>query len=145
MDDTSLKRFEEAQHNMDMYEAALLELRAGRKRRHWMWFIFPQLRGLGESEASRYFGISGLDEARAYLQHPVLGNRLITATLTVLSHSERKLTDIFPSPDDIKFVSCMTLFARVPHAPLEFEQAIDTFAQGHHDPKTIKMIEEGRS
>lgn len=103
-----LERFVEAQ--AEVYETALWELRSGSKESHWMWFIFPQLAGLGISPMARRYGISSLEEARAYLQHPVLGPRLTDCTRAALDSGENVGT-IFPYPDDLKFHSCMTLFA----------------------------------
>jgi uncharacterized protein (DUF1810 family) len=103
-----LSRFLEAQSGI--YETALDELRSGRKESHWMWFIFPQLAGLGSSVMSRRYAISSLDEAKAYLRHPVLGPRLIECTRAVLDSGDN-LSTLLPYPDDLKFRSCMTLFA----------------------------------
>ena len=108
-DPFALERFVEAQ--APAFAAALNELKAGRKRGHWMWFVFPQLRGLGHSAAATFYGIGSLDEARAFLAHPLLGPRLILVTETVLAVEGRSLQAIFGSPDDVKFCSCMTLFA----------------------------------
>jgi uncharacterized protein (DUF1810 family) len=93
-----------------IFETALAELKAGRKRTHWIWFIFPQLRGLGHSSQSQFYGIASLEEARAYLAHPLLGARLALCTETVLACAALSLRDIFRSPDDMKFRSSMTLF-----------------------------------
>jgi len=103
-----LERFVTAQ--APVFTAAVDELKAGRKRSHWMWFVFPQLRGLGHSSMAQFYGISSLDEARAYLAHPVLGPRLNLGTEAVLAVEGRSLHAIFGSPDDLKFCSSMTLF-----------------------------------
>jgi uncharacterized protein (DUF1810 family) len=108
-DPFDLNRFVIAQ--APVFAAALDELKAGRKRSHWMWFIFPQLRGLGHSSMAEFYGISSLDEGRAYLAHPLLGPRLILCTETVLALQGRSLHAIFGSPDDMKFRSSMTLFS----------------------------------
>ena len=108
-DPFDLNRFISAQ--AEVFQAALHELRAGRKRTHWMWFIFPQLSGLGSSPMSRRYAINSLDEAQAYLNHPVLGPRLVLFTETVLNLHGESLHAIFGSPDDKKFCSSMTLFA----------------------------------
>jgi uncharacterized protein (DUF1810 family) len=105
----NLERFVKAQE--PVFRSVLNELRAGRKRSHWMWFVFPQLRGLGRSSTAEYYGISSLAEARAYLAHPVLGPRLDLGTTTVLEIQAPSLNAIFGSPDDMKFRSCVTLFA----------------------------------
>ncbi len=104
-----LERFVTAQ--TPVVETVLAELRAGRKRTHWIWFVFPQLAGLGRSSTARFYGITSIDEARAYLAHPVLGPRLDLCTRIVLSSESSSLHAIFGSPDDLKFRSCMTLFS----------------------------------
>ncbi len=114
-DPYDLERFVAAQ--APVFERALAELRAGRKRTHWMWFVFPQERGLGRSAMSYRFGIASLAEARAYLAHPTLGPRLIACTEAVLAHAGTPLGAIFGSPDDVKFCSSMSLFSRVAGAP----------------------------
>jgi uncharacterized protein (DUF1810 family) len=106
-----LERFVVAQDRV--YDTVVDELRAGRKRTHWMWFVFPQMRGLGTSAMSYTYGIAALDEARAYLDHPVLGSRLVACTELVLAVTDRSLHEIFGSPDDRKFRSSMSLFASV--------------------------------
>src|SRR5438552_18373980 len=104
-----LQRFLTAQE--PVFETVLAELRAGGKRSHWMWFVFPQLAGLGRSSMARFYGISGIEEARAYLAHPLLGSRLDLCTRIVLASQSPSLHAIFGSPDDLKFRSCMTLFS----------------------------------
>jgi uncharacterized protein (DUF1810 family) len=133
-----LSRFIEAQQ--DTYAAALAELRSGRKHGHWMWFIFPQLRGLGRSETARWFGIADLAEAEAYITHPVLGARLIECTNAVYASANISLRDLFGYPDDMKFISCMTLFSAVAHAPDIFRQALTKFNAGKPDPLTLDLI-----
>ena len=118
-----LKRFVEAQ--LGVYETALAELRAGKKRTHWMWFILPQLRGLGLSEFAIYYGITGLAEARAYLDHPILGPRLRTCVQAVLPYRDVGMHEVFGSPDDMKFRSCLTLFERAEGDGGLFGQALD--------------------
>lgn len=137
--ESSLNRFVDAQ--ADDYESALRELLAGAKHGHWMWYVFPQMRGLGQTETSWHFGIRDADEARSYLSHPVLGQRLIECTRAVLRFKNRRLRDIFPPPDDLKFGSCMTLFALQHNAPPEFQSAIDAFLGGRMDPKTIALLQ----
>src|SRR3954447_24069050 len=110
-DPFDLNRFVIAQ--APVFAAALDELKAGRKRSHWMWFIFPQLRGLGHSSMAQFYGIASLDEGRAYLAHPLLGSRLILCTEAMLEIEGRSLNEILGSPDDMKFCSSMTLFSLV--------------------------------
>ena len=122
------------------YASALIELRAGHKRGHWMWFIFPQLRSLGRSETARMFGLEDLAEAESYLRHPVLGQRLIDATNTVLDSGDNSLRDIFGYPDDLKFISSMTLFSATNQAPKIFQQALQKFNAGQPDPLTLALL-----
>jgi uncharacterized protein (DUF1810 family) len=139
MDDPfRLSRFVEAQ--APVYEHALAELRRGCKTDHWMWFIFPQIEGLGYSMTARHYAIASLDEARAYLAHPVLGPRLLECTAAVNAHVDRTLRDIFGSPDDLKFRSCMTLFARAAPGEPSFQAALDAHAGGEHDPLTAERL-----
>ncbi|HEY1632649.1 MAG TPA: DUF1810 domain-containing protein [Rhizomicrobium sp.] len=115
---------------------ALAELRAGRKRSHWMWFVFPQIAGLGRSDMAQRYAIASLDEARAYLAHPVLGARLEACTRAALSVEDRSVHDIFGFPDDLKFRSSMTLFARAaPDNPL-FHDALKKYFGGEEDKAT---------
>lgn len=134
-----LDRFVSAQTGV--FDTALAELRAGRKRSHWMWFIFPQMRGLGISSTAQKYGIISLDEARAYLAHPILGERLRRCTEAVLGVKDRSLHEIFGSPDDMKFGSSMTLFALADGAPENvFRQAIDRYCHGHMDQRTLDLL-----
>jgi uncharacterized protein (DUF1810 family) len=143
-DPFDLNRFVTAQ--APVFDTVLEELQAGRKRTHWMWFIFPQLRGLGQSATARFYGIGSLDEARAYYAHPLLGPRLARSTHTVLESSARSLHDIFGSPDDVKFRSSMTLFeAAVPEAGPVFTQALDRWCAGERDPRTLQLIASGEA
>src|ERR687890_544601 len=119
-----LDRFVEAQ--AAPYAGALAELRRGRKQSHWMWFVFPQVAGLGSSAMSQHYAIGSLEEARAYLDHPVLGPRLVESAQAVLSHPDRSAREIMGSPDDAKLRSSMTLFALAGSEPL-FQQVLDTF------------------
>src|SRR5262252_2598157 len=109
MTDPDPIRFLDAQDQI--FQQVLRELSAGRKETHWMWFIFPQLAGLGQSEMSKRYGIRGMDEARAYMQHPILGERLRECTRAVVEGAETSVNAIFGYPDDVKFHSSMTLFA----------------------------------
>jgi uncharacterized protein (DUF1810 family) len=133
-----LSRFVTAQQAV--YESVLRELKAARKQSHWMWFIFPQLQGLGRSASSRYYGIADISEAEAYLAHPVLGSRLLQCTNTVLGLKDVSANAIFGYPDDLKFVSCMTLFAAVPGAPAVFQQALMKFNAGKPDKATQDIL-----
>jgi len=130
-----LERFVDAQDGV--YERALEEVRAGCKRTHWMWFVFPQLRGLGCSAQSLRFGIDGLDEARRYLAHPLLGPRLEEATRCVLAHGGPPAR-IFGALDGMKFVSSMTLFAQASPPGSVFHQALARFAAP--DPSTLALL-----
>lgn len=124
-----------------LYEQALAELKDGRKQSHWMWFVFPQIRGLGHSAMSQRFALGGLRDAARYLDHPVLGLRLRVATQAVLLHQGiHTAHDIFGRPDDLKFRSCMTLFAHAaPEDPL-FLQALEAFYDGIDDLETARLL-----
>lgn len=136
-DPFDLARFVSAQAGV--FDAALEELRAGRKRTHWMWFVFPQLRGLGRSSMAQCYGISSLDEATAYVLHPVLGPRLESATATVLASPAPNLNTLFGSPDDLKFCSSMTLFAVAqPDGP--YQAALDRWCDGDPDHRTVELL-----
>ena len=134
---TDLNRFLTAQAGA--YTQALAEIRQGRKRSHWMWFIFPQLRGLGHSPNAEYYGITGLAEATAYLQHPTLGPRLVEISRALLALPGNNATAIMGSPDDLKLRSSMTLFSLLPGADPVFAQVLDKFYKGQKDPKTVAM------
>jgi uncharacterized protein (DUF1810 family) len=140
MDDPfDLARFKAAQG--PVIETALAELRAGRKRTHWMWFVFPQARGLGTSPMAERYGIASLAEARAYLTHPVLGPRLVACTEAMLAHPPSRLNAILGSPDDMKFHSSMTLFARAARDDDSvFEQALDHFCEGRRCARTGDLL-----
>jgi len=133
----ALGRFVVAQETV--YPRALGELRAGRKLSHWMWFIFPQLAGLGRSAMAERFAISGREEAQAYLAHPVLGPRLRRSTDAVLALCDRSAHDIFGSPDDLKFRSSMTLFAEA-GGGAAFEAALTHFFAGEPDRETLRRL-----
>ncbi|MEZ5465920.1 MAG: DUF1810 domain-containing protein [Lysobacteraceae bacterium] len=132
-----LSRFLIAQSNM--YERAFEELSAGKKESHWMWFVFPQIFGLGKSDISRYFAIRSLGEAREYLAHPVLGSRLIESTKACMRHAARGAEELFGRPDCLKFCSSMTLFNLASQDSLLFLEVIDAFFDGVADQKTIKL------
>lgn len=135
---SDLSRFVEAQQ--DTYKSALSELQSGVKRGHWMWFIFPQLRGLGRSEMSQYYAVSDIAEAEDYLQHPVLGRRLVDCTNTVLGLGDVTANAVFGSPDDLKFISSMTLFCSARGAPDVFQRALMKFNAGKRDSATIDLL-----
>ena len=133
-DPHDLQRFVDAQ--APVIDQVLEELRAGRKRSHWMWFVFPQLRGLGASSMAQHYGIASLEEARAYLAHPVLGPRLRQCCALMLAVPGRGAHEILGSPDDLKFRSCLTLFAlAAPQEPV-FGAALQRFYEGQPDPRT---------
>jgi uncharacterized protein (DUF1810 family) len=134
----NLERFVAAQEGV--HERALAELRAGEKRSHWMWFIFPQIAGLGFSPMAQRYAIGSLDEARAYLAHPVLGDRLRACTAAVNGVTGRSAHALFGSPDDVKFRSSMTLFTRAaPEEPL-FAAAMVLYFDGEPDPLTLAKL-----
>ena len=138
-DPFDLKRFVDAQEST--YKPALAELRQGRKQTHWMWFIFPQLRGLGRSSTAQYYGLSSRDEARAYLEHPILGQRLKEATASATSAPASSLNALFGSPDDMKFKSSMTLFERAAKEPDNvFGEALDKWCSGQRDTATLQLL-----
>lgn len=140
-DPHDLNRFVKAQEGS--YEAALSELRNGRKRSHWMWYIFPQFDGLGFSPTSKYFAIKSLDEAKAYLNHPVLGPRLRECAEAILRVEGRSAHDILGSPDDMKLLSCATLFESVSPEGSVFSRLIEKYFQGERDRKTLRLIGAG--
>jgi len=142
-DPYELSRFVEAQARC--YARVLEELTAGEKTSHWMWFIFPQLRGLGMSSTARRFGLSGLEEARAYLAHPLLGARLCECTQLVLAVRDRSAYEIFGSPDDLKLRSCLTLFVQaVAPSPAPgtrvLGEALAKYYGGEPDPRTLELL-----
>jgi uncharacterized protein (DUF1810 family) len=132
-----LDRFVEAQDGA--YDDALAELTAGRKRTHWIWFIFPQIAGLGSSPTAQLYAIRSLDEARAYLAHPVLGPRLRECAQALLAVEGRSARDILGYPDDLKLRSSMTLFARAADDPELFQAVLDRYYDGP-DPRTLKLL-----
>lgn len=135
-----LDRFVEAQE--PVYEEVVTELRAGRKHTHWMWFVFPQLRGLGRSETAWRYGIASAEEARAYSEHPVLGARLRECARLLLASDRRSAHDVFGPPDDLKLRSSMTLFERVvPEEPL-FGAVLEKLCDGERDDATIALLEQ---
>ncbi len=138
MDIYNLARFVEAQARD--YERALLEIRAGRKLTHWMWYVFPQLKGLGNSTMSKFYAISCREEAEAYLRHPILGPRLIEITQAVLTHKDRDAFQIFGAPDDVKLRSCMTLFSAIADEGNIFERVLNSFYEGKPCIHTLQNL-----
>jgi len=137
-DPYDLERFVSAQQ--DVYVHALAELRAGRKQTHWMWFVFPQLAGLGHSEMARRYAIADQGEAIAYLNHPLLGPRLEECAVAMLQHTGRTAREVLGSPDDLKLRSCATLFAAVaPDRPV-FGRLLETFFKATPDPQTLSRL-----
>lgn len=137
-DPHDLARFVEAQARV--YDTVRSELRAGCKQSHWMWFVFPQLSGLGSSATARRFAIGSIEEAQAYLAHPVLGPRLRECTALVNAIEGRHIGAIFGYPDDRKFHSSMTLFARAAPGSTEFRAALARFFDGREDPLTCERL-----
>lgn len=137
LDPHNLHRFVVAQD--PVIDQVRRELRDGAKRTHWMWFVFPQLRGLGSSGMAQRYAIASLDEARAYLDHRVLGERLVDCTRIVNQVEHRSLGQIFGAPDDAKFRSSMTLFAAASSGRV-FEEALDKYCGGRRDPRTIELL-----
>lgn len=131
-------RFVHAQE--DIYPAVVKELNGGKKHGHWMWYIFPQLIGLGSSAQSKRYALNSLEEATAYLENPLLGARLRECTLLVLKYSEFRIEQIFHYPDNLKFWSCMTLFNQVSGEEKLFSDALSTFFSGKPDPLTLDIL-----
>jgi len=138
MDDHDLDRFLKAQG--DTYDIALDELKAGRKRSHWIWFIFPQIAGLGQSPTSQFYGVKSLDEAAAYLRHPILGGRLHESLKTLQMLEETSADRIFGDLDAMKFRSSLTLFAEADPADPIIEAALDRWFGGRKDEKTLQLL-----
>ena len=137
-DPHDLQRFVDAQEHA--YERALSEITSGRKRSHWMWFIFPQLEGLGISSISRQYAIKSLAEARAYLAHPLLGPRLLECAKAALAAHPSSALELFGSPDDMKMRSCATLFACVSSQDSVFSQLINKYFDGKPDERTLQLL-----
>jgi uncharacterized protein (DUF1810 family) len=133
-----LARFVAAQ--APIYAQAMAELRAGRKRSHWMWFVFPQLEGLGSSEMARRYAIGSREEAKQYLAHPLLGPRLVECAQALLAVSGRSIDDILGFPDNLKLQSSLTLFAALPGADPAFAQVLDRHYGGARDVKTLELL-----
>jgi uncharacterized protein (DUF1810 family) len=139
-DPHGLRRFLDAQRGC--HDGVLAELRAGRKRTHWMWFVFPQVEGLGHSSTARHYAIRSLDEARAYLAHPVLGERLRECAAIVAGIPECSAREIFGSPDDLKLRSSMTLFEHVAGGGTVFSRVLERFYRGERDARTLGIVAE---
>lgn len=137
-DPYNLARFIRAQD--DDYENALLEIKNGRKESHWMWYIFPQIDGLAFSSTSKHYSIKSIAEAKAYLDHAVLGPRLLECVDTVLCTEGKSATELFGSPDDLKLKSCATLFACVLPPGSAFDQILEKYFQGRRDSKTLQLL-----
>jgi uncharacterized protein (DUF1810 family) len=143
MADFNLSRFIEAQ-NQGVYESALTELKNGKKVGHWMWFIFPQIKGLGHSSTSVYYGIQNLDEAIAYLSDPVLGKRIIQCTETLLPLCSSAKA-IFGYPDHLKLLSSLTLFEQASGEGGVFTEALEKYYQGQRDQKTLEILQHAKT
>jgi uncharacterized protein (DUF1810 family) len=137
-DSYDLQRFVDAQ--LGVYDQAVRELRAGRKQSHWMWFIFPQINGLGSSAMAQQYAIASRDEAKAYLNHPVLGPRLRESTRLVTAIGGRSIEDIFGHPDNLKFHSSMTLFAHAANGDPIFQDALNQYFRAEFDLPTIERL-----
>lgn len=136
--ENNLKRFIDAQEAD--YHIALSEVKNGRKQSHWMWYIFPQIQGLGFSETSKFYAIKDIVEAEEFLKHPVLGSRLINICNELLALKSNDANKIFGSPDDVKLKSSMTLFSSLPHAHPVFTLVLEKFFNGTKDSKTLRII-----
>jgi uncharacterized protein (DUF1810 family) len=134
----NFQHFIEAQN--PVIATVLDELRAGQKRTHWMWFVFPQHVGLGRSGMARRFGLGVIEDAREYLTDPILGSRLLACAEAVLAHRTKSAQSIFGTPDDLKFRSCMTLFAMAAPQYSIFQRALDEFFGGEPDPLTVALL-----
>jgi uncharacterized protein (DUF1810 family) len=139
-DPFNLNRFTSAQEGI--YNRVLAELKNGEKRTHWMWFIFPQIDGLGFSSASKYYAIKSIEEARHFLSHPALGKRLLECAEAVLAVEGRSVAEIFGYPDDMKLKSCMTLFVSVSDAHPVFVRVLEKYFNGEHDARTLQLLEQ---
>lgn len=138
----NLKRFIDAQESS--YPIALNEIKNGKKQSHWMWFIFPQVQGLGLSATSKYYAINDLNEAGEFLQHPILGGRLIQICYELLNLESNDAHKIFGSPDDLKLKSSMTLFSSVHNTDPVFQSVLNKFFKGSKDGKTLQIIENNK-
>lgn len=133
-----MERFISAQLNS--YEIALAEIKNGKKISHWMWYIFPQLAGLGFSPTSKYYALKNLQEAKEYLEHPILGKRLLEISHELLNLNNLSAEEIFGSPDDKKLKSCMTLFNMIDNSPSVFNEVLNKYFEGNPDKRTIQLL-----
>lgn len=140
--ENKLTRFLDAQETD--YNRALAEIKNGRKQSHWMWYIFPQISGLGFSETARFYAIENLQEAQAYLEHPVLGKRLVEIANALLRIDGKTATQILGSPDDLKLRSSMTLFSLINNTDPVFQAVLDKFFAGQADSKTLLLVKDDR-
>ncbi|KEQ30282.1 calpastatin [Pedobacter antarcticus 4BY] len=138
MKEGNLERFIDAQQRD--YQIALKEIKAGRKQGHWMWYIFPQLQGLGNTETSKFYALADLNEADTYLSHPLLGSRLVEICNELLKLNKNDPNTIFGHPDDLKLKSSMTLFAEIPLTNPVFIQVLNKFYDGSKDDKTLNLL-----
>jgi uncharacterized protein (DUF1810 family) len=138
-DPFDLHRFTNAQERI--YNSVIAELKSGQKRSHWMWYIFPQIEGLGHSSTSKYYAIKSMEEARQYYTHPVLGRRLLECAEVLLGVEERSISEIFGYPDDLKLKSSMTLFASVADTNSVFVRVLDRYFHGERDAMTLRLLE----
>jgi len=136
----NLSRFVEAQQNE--YHQVLQELRNGKKTTHWMWFIFPQIEGLGQSSTAKYYSIKTIDEAKEYLAHPILGARLLECTNAILKIENKTANEIFGYPDNAKLKSSMTLFNFVSPEHKEFSEVLKKYFAAEQDEKTISILQK---
>jgi len=139
MDKYNLSRFLEAQ--LATYEGALLELARGRKESHWIWYIFPQIKGLGRSDTAKLYSIKSLEEGKAYLEHPLLGQRLVESCKVLLSLKDASMDEVMGFPDDLKLLSSMTLFEAVSDSNSIFTQIIKEFFDDERDKTSLEIIE----
>ncbi|WP_432711602.1 DUF1810 domain-containing protein [Pedobacter sp.] len=139
MSSSELYRFLNAQNQV--YLKALDEIKNGKKKSHWMWYIFPQIIGLGHSDTAKFYGIKDLNEAASYLKHPVLGKHLIEISNVLLQLNGKTANQIFGSPDDLKLRSCMTLFANVKNADPVFQDVLTKYFKGEQDALTLKLLQ----
>ena len=133
-----LQRFIDAQEAS--YSTALAEIMQGRKRSHWMWYVFPQIQGLGLSETAKFYALQDAAEAKAFLAHPVLGSRLVRISTALLELPGHDAHAVLGSPDDVKLRSSMTLFASLPQAPAVFQAVLDKYYAGQPDPSTLRIL-----
>lgn len=137
-DSIDLSRFLSAQQ--EIYETALAELKKGKKKSHWMWFVFPQISGLGSSPTAKFYAVKSLDEAEAYLAHPILGARLIECCNALLAVEGKSATEILGQPDDLKLKSSMTLFAAAAGESSVFDRVLKNYYASHADEQTLRIL-----